>query len=85
MLNQKNDVSINYDKKNDILYISLGEPLPSYGDEKYDGIVFRYSFIDERLTGFTILDFKKRLSEDYFSSIDFLVNLDFEKIEEHIN
>jgi uncharacterized protein YuzE len=57
MLNLKFD----YDKDNDVLYISVGEPRPSYGYEEVEGIIIRRDFETHELTGVTILYLSKRL------------------------
>lgn len=55
--------NINYDAQNDVLYISFGEPRPSYSDTYEDGIYIRYDMDTDELTGITILDFTKRAAE----------------------
>lgn len=58
------NLRFNYDKKNDILYISIGAPKPSYGDELEEGIVIRKDFTTDEITGITIFDFRKRLENN---------------------
>lgn len=55
--------NINYDANNDVLYISFGEPRPSYSDTYGEGIYIRYDMQTDELTGITILDFTKRADE----------------------
>ena len=58
-------IDYNYDDKNDILYITIGAPLPSYGNEEIEGIIIRRNIKDDILTGITILDFMKREGNYY--------------------
>lgn len=85
MLVRINNFRINYDSDNDILYLSFAEPKPSYGEEKYEGVIFRYDFITEELSGITIFDFKKKMQDNYFSQLDIPQNIDFKSIEQIIN
>jgi len=52
---------VNYDNNNDILYISLGNPVPSICEENEEGILIRKNIKTGKLTGVTILDYKIRL------------------------
>ncbi len=70
-------LSLNYDKKFDVLYISIGEPKPSYGDESIDGIVILHSIANDDVTGVTIFDFKKRLNENSLKDLNLPINIDF--------
>lgn len=53
-------LSVNYDPRGDVLYISVGAPRPSYCEEPEAGVLFRYAFDDGAFTGVTILAFKQR-------------------------
>lgn len=55
--------NINYDINNDVLYISFGEPRPSYVENYDEGILLRYDMDTDELSGITILDFTKRAPE----------------------
>lgn len=55
--------NINYDSKNDVLYISFGDPRPSYAETYDDGIYVRYDMDTDELSGITIVDFTKRAKE----------------------
>lgn len=57
-------LNINYDKKNDILYISIGEPVPSISEEQEEGIVIRRNMITNAISGVTILDYKERINRN---------------------
>lgn len=51
---------INYDAENDILYVSIGKPVPSVSEEKEEGIIIRRSIKENKISGVTILDYKLR-------------------------
>ncbi|MED0688006.1 MULTISPECIES: DUF2283 domain-containing protein [Anoxybacillus] len=59
----KEPVKIHYDEECDVLYISFGEPRPSYAEDFEDGVYIRYDMETDALTGVTILDFSKRKNE----------------------
>lgn len=56
-------LSLNYDKKFDVLYISLGAPKDSYGEEEYPSVVTLKDICTNEITGYTIMGFKKLLNE----------------------
>lgn len=56
----KKQTKIHYDSEADVLYISFGEPRPSYSEDFEEGIYLRYDMETDELTGVTILDFAKR-------------------------
>jgi len=53
-------LSYTYDRGNDILYLSFGAPRPSYCDDVSEGVLARYDMETDELTGYTIIDFRKR-------------------------
>ena len=59
MSNQNFDYQ--YDRDNDVLYLSLGTPRHSYGEDLFDDIIARYDMVTDELTGVTILGFKQRI------------------------
>jgi len=69
---------LTYDAINDVLYLSFGHPVESYGEEKYDGIVFRYAFFTDQLSGITIFDFMKKVSENKLDQL--LLPFNFEQV-----
>ena len=77
-------IKYNYDTANDVLYISVGEPRLSYGDDLFDGITARYDMNTNEFTGVTILDFKARHTDNdpdlvrLSSLFKFSANIDFE-------
>lgn len=54
-------ISLNYDRKFDILYARRFDYTPSYGDDNEDGIVTYYSIETDAVTGMAIFDVKKKL------------------------
>ena len=45
----------------DILYVSVGDPVPSYSDvEGLKGLYIRRSMDSDKVTGVTIMDYSKR-------------------------
>jgi uncharacterized protein YuzE len=56
-------ISINYDKETDTIYISFGQPRPSYGEEDTPGIVVLRDLENDEITGITMLDFQKKLEK----------------------
>ena len=53
-------LNLTYDPSNDILYISIGAPRPSYGDDLFDGTILRYDLDTDELTGVTIFECKQK-------------------------
>lgn len=78
-------LKINYDKKFDILYISIGTPIPSYGDEEIPGLVVLKSIETGELTGITIFDFKKKVEDKTINEIKMPIEIDVESIGNNLN
>lgn len=70
-------LNLNYDKKFDVLYISIGDPKQSYGEENTPGLVILKDIITNEITGVTIFDFKKRLNENTLKDLDLPIKIDF--------
>ena len=58
-MNQFMKNNIYYDSKYDVLNIKFSSTKNSYGDEEIDNIILLKDFKDDKITGITILDFKK--------------------------
>ena len=56
-------INSHYDQKNDVMYISLSNPRPSYSEELDDGIYLRYDMETDEFTGITIIGFSKRIDQ----------------------
>ena len=52
-------LACDFDGEEDVLYVSLGAPVPSYADEGESGLVFRWSNVDDRPSGVTAIDFRR--------------------------
>jgi hypothetical protein len=73
-------LSLDYDKKFDILYIVLSKDKNSYGDEvTIPGVITLRDLFSDEITGFTIMGYKKKLSEGQLDPEKFPVRLNFEK------
>lgn len=72
-------MKIDYDRDNDILYISFGKPRPSYVEEMDSNFLLRYDMETDHLTGITIINFSKHVIE--FKNLDLPIKIDYEEIE----
>lgn len=50
---------LDYDASSDVLYISIGEPVPSLSYDTDTGILIRRGIVTKKLTGATIMDYTK--------------------------
>ncbi|OGO90296.1 MAG: hypothetical protein A2Y17_12045 [Clostridiales bacterium GWF2_38_85] len=57
----RNALQIDFDSRNDVLYIGFGNRRRSYDDEDDNGIITLKNMDSDIITGVTILDFKKKL------------------------
>ena len=58
-----------YDKEVDVLYSYINKPRPASSKELNNGVVLRYDPKSNKLVGFTIIDFKKRIKNGLLKSI----------------
>ena len=60
------DATLNffYDKKGDILDISIGAPQPAISDEIGNDVIVRHHPETDEIIGFTILNFFRRFEKD---------------------
>lgn len=70
-------LSIDYDEKFDVLYISIDEPKPSYGEEDYEGIIIRRNLENDDITGVTIIDYRKRNKDIIKTYLPFILDFDY--------
>lgn len=77
------NVKFNYDRENDILYISINGPKPSYSEEEIPGIIIRRDFETDVVNGITILDFCRRLNDNSLSNIPLPIKVDFSQVPIH--
>ncbi len=59
----KGNITWEYDKEADVLYISVGEPKPAEGLDIGEGIVVRIEPKTREVVGLTIINFARRLKE----------------------
>lgn len=76
-------LKVNYDIESDVLYLSFGEPRPSFTKTFDDGVYVRYDLETEVLTGITIVDFSKRT--DQLKGINLPGDVTFDKMTELIH
>lgn len=76
MKDHKKEMTINYDNDHDVLYVSIGQPKPSYCDRDLDGILIRKSYETNRFSGVTILDFSKRTIHQIAKVVPKSINLE---------
>lgn len=68
---------VDYDRQNDILYIAFSDQHNSYGDEISDNIVIRRDWDDDRITGVTIFNFMRLISQSSIEISQLPFNIDF--------
>lgn len=57
------DLIYSYDKKRDVLYVSVGEPQEGIGNELVDDIFILLNPRTKKVVGFTIVNFQKKFTE----------------------
>lgn len=50
-------LTVDYDSDADVLYVSLGRPVPAEG-EYVDDIIYRYAMKDNSPSGVTVIDYR---------------------------
>ncbi|PSB23616.1 DUF2283 domain-containing protein [Stenomitos frigidus] len=64
ILQKSEQVSWDYDDEADVLYVSIGEPLPAVGVDIGDGMVLRYDETHNALVGLTVVGLRARLQQE---------------------
>jgi uncharacterized protein YuzE len=54
------NVSIAYDQEADVVYLSLGKPVPAVSEEIQEGVFARYDPETDELVGLTVTNFSKK-------------------------
>lgn len=72
-------LSLNYDHKNDILYLGFSDRSNSYGDEIVDGFVILYDLESHLVTGVTIFDFLAKYRANKLNDLPMPIDVDFDK------
>ena len=62
MAKVKNALVLCYDKVRDVLYLSLGKPKASVGEEVEDGVFINKDPKSRKIVGVTVLDFESRFT-----------------------
>lgn len=63
MAKNSNQLIFSYDREVDVLYVSVGNPMPGISEETKDGIILRYDMKTNKLIGFTMVDFLANFKE----------------------
>jgi hypothetical protein len=50
---------VDFDPASDVVYVSLGEPVPDEGEDRSGGVVLRYALRDDSPSGVTIVGFAR--------------------------
>ena len=62
MAKVKGGLVLCYDKARDVLYLSLGKPQASLGEEVEDGVFLNRNPRSRKIVGITVLDFENRFT-----------------------
>ena len=57
-------IKLDYDPKNDVLYLSFGEPREAISAERDDGLIIRTDPVTDKVIGITVVDFQKHFAGD---------------------
>lgn len=60
---QPTNLSWDYDKEADVLYLSIGEPTPAVGVDIGDGLVLRVDEAKNEVVGLTVIGLRRRLAQ----------------------
>ncbi len=64
ILEDSSQVSWHYDRQADVLYLSIGDPLPAVGVDIGNGIIARYDEQERALVGLTLIGIRQRLQQE---------------------
>ena len=59
----KKDLIYSYDKKRDVLYVSIGEPKEAISSEICDDVFINRDPKTKKIVGFTIINFQKKFAK----------------------
>ena len=54
-------INWDYDKEADVLYLSIGEPMPAVGMDVGEGVIVRYDEARKEVVGLTLLGLRARV------------------------
>ena len=63
------DMSVTYDLRNDVLYLSYGKPREAISEETEDGVWVRRDPYSDEIVGCTVPDFRRRFKQPGVSLI----------------
>ena len=61
ILEKPDSISWEYDEEADVLYLSVGAPMPAISVDLGEGLVARYNEEKRQVVGLTVLGFRERL------------------------
>ncbi len=64
ILDSPGQMNWEYDNEADVLYISVGNPVPALGVDIGEGVVLRYNEPGNEVVGITILGLRSRLMQE---------------------
>lgn len=73
-----------YDSENDVLYITLGPPRPSYCAAEIDDVFIMKDVETQEYCGVTILDFAQRLKDGTIFGVKLPFSVDFREISKEL-
>lgn len=77
---EKRGLSFSYDKRADVLYISVGKPKKAISREIQDGILIRFEPKTKRIVGLTIIDFTARFKTTKTKSIPITLEAELQTV-----
>ncbi len=72
---RQNNMSIEYNEKYDILYVTLKECPDSFVDEKHRGVLINLDYKTREIVGLDIWNFKKRMLNNEDVPLPFHIDL----------
>lgn len=61
ILEKVEHIGWDYDEDADVLYLSIGDPVPAVGVDIGEGVILRYDETNSEIVGLTILGIRARL------------------------
>lgn len=79
--NKNKTVRIDYDRINDVLYISFGPQSPSYCVDEIDDVFIMKDIATDEYSGFKVLFFSERLQDGSLFNLELPFHFDFKQLE----
>ncbi len=77
---EKRGLSFSYDKRADVLYISIGKPKKAISREIQDGILIRFDPKTKKIVGLTIIDFAARFKTTKAKSVPITLEAQLQRV-----